>query len=127
MAMTVEELTAIDDIGPRIAEAICEFFASETNRHNVEVLRANGVTMAMAEDDGGDTSDRLSGEIIVISGTFSKHSRDEYKELIERHGGKNAGSISKKRPVCSPGKTWGRQNWRRRLHWESISLMSPPS
>lgn len=107
MAMTVEELTAIDDIGPRIAEAICEFFASETNRHNVEVLRANGVTMAMAEDDGGDTSDRLSGEIIVISGTFSKHSRDEYKELIERHGGKNAGSISKKTTRLLAGENMG--------------------
>lgn len=107
MAMTVDELTAIDDIGPRIAESICEFFASETNRRNVEALRASGVTMAMDDSDDIGTSDRLAGETIVISGTFSRHSRDEYKELIERHGGKNSGSISKKTTRLLAGENMG--------------------
>ncbi|MDE6490866.1 MAG: NAD-dependent DNA ligase LigA, partial [Muribaculaceae bacterium] len=107
MSMTVDELTSIEDIGPRIAVAICEFFASEDNRQDVEILRACGVAMSMPDSDNEETSDRLAGETIVISGTFNKHSRDEYKALIERHGGKNSGSISKKTTHLLAGENMG--------------------
>lgn len=107
MSADIERLTSIDDIGPRIAESIIEFFSADVNRQTVERLRAAGVQMAMPEDSGATRSDRLQGKIIVISGTFSHHSRDEYKELIERHGGKNSGSISKKTDYVFAGENMG--------------------
>lgn len=107
MSMSLDRLTAIDDIGPRIAESIVDYFAEESNRRIVERLRDAGVTMAMPERDESEGSDRLAGKTIVISGTFERHSRDEYKELIERHGGKNAGSISKKTDYVLAGANMG--------------------
>lgn len=107
MSADIDRLTSIDDIGPRIAESIIEFFAADVNRQTVERLREAGVQMAMPEDNGATRSDRLQGKTIVISGTFSHHSRDEYKELIERHGGKNSGSISKKTDYVFAGENMG--------------------
>lgn len=107
MAAGVETLTAIDDIGPRIAESVQEFFANPVNRDMVERLREAGVTMAMPDEEEGGRSDRLAGQTVVISGTFARHSRDEYKELIERNGGKNAGSISKKTSFVLAGENMG--------------------
>lgn len=107
MSADIERLTSIDDIGPRIAESIIEFFSVDVNRQTVERLRAAGVQMAMPEDNGATRSDRLQGKTIVISGTFSHHSRDEYKELIELHGGKNSGSISKKTDYVFAGENMG--------------------
>ncbi|MEZ3591283.1 MAG: NAD-dependent DNA ligase LigA [Muribaculaceae bacterium] len=107
MSADIERLTSIDDIGPRIAESIIEFFSADVNRQTVERLRAAGVQMAMPEDNGATRSDRLQGKTIVISGTFSHHSRDEYKELIELHGGKNSGSISKKTDYVFAGENMG--------------------
>ena len=96
MAMSRDGLTAIDDIGPRIADAIIEYFATPVNRDNLERLRAAGLQMAMPVEENSDRTDILAGKTIVISGVFTRHSREEYKEIIERNGGKNAGSISKK-------------------------------
>lgn len=107
MSADIERLTSIDDIGPRIAESIIEFFSVDVNRQTVERLRTAGVQMAMPEDNGATRSDRLQGKTIVISGTFSHHSRDEYKELIELHGGKNSGSISKKTDYVFAGENMG--------------------
>ena len=107
MAMSAEELCAIEDIGPTIADAIIEYFADPRNRENVERLRAAGVRMAMEEIPDEERSDRLAGQTIVISGTFTHHSRDEYKEMIERHGGKNSGSISKKTTAILAGENMG--------------------
>lgn len=107
MSMSVNELTAIDDIGPRIAESICEYFAEPENRDIVERLRASGVQMAMPDEDGTMRSDRLVGKSVVISGTFSHHSRDEYKALIELNGGKNVSSISKKTDFVLAGENMG--------------------
>ena len=107
MSADIDRLTSIDDIGPRIAESIIEFFAADVNQQTVERLREAGVQMAMPEDNGATRSDRLQGKTIVISGTFSHHSRDEYKELIERHGGKNSGSISKKTDYVFAGENMG--------------------
>lgn len=107
MTMPAEELTAIEDIGPRIAAAVVEYFAEARNRELVERLRSYGLQMSMPEDDGAGRSDRLSGKSIVISGTFSRHSRDEYKDMIELNGGKNVGSISKKTDYVLAGENMG--------------------
>ena len=94
MAMPAQELAAIPEIGPKIAESIGEYFAEESNREIVERLRKAGLQMAVAEDELAGRTSKLAGKKIVISGVFSKHSRDEYKAMIERNGGKNVGSIS---------------------------------
>lgn len=108
MAMSVAELEAVEDVGPRIARAIAGFFADERNRDIVERLRAAGVQMAVAESNSSmPASDLLAGKSFVISGVFSKHSRDEYKQLIELNGGKNTGSISKKTDYILAGENMG--------------------
>lgn len=107
MAMSAEELTQIEDIGPRIAASIVEYFADERNLAIVERLRGYGLQMSMPESDSTMRSDRLAGKSIVISGTFSRHSRDEYKDLIEQNGGKNVGSISKKTDYVLAGENMG--------------------
>ncbi|MDE6324767.1 MAG: NAD-dependent DNA ligase LigA, partial [Duncaniella sp.] len=107
MAMSRDGLTAIDDIGPRIADAIIEYFATPVNRDNLERLRAAGLQMAMPVEENSDRTDILAGKTIVISGVFTRHSREEYKEIIERNGGKNAGSISKKTSFVLAGENMG--------------------
>ncbi|MDE7459983.1 MAG: NAD-dependent DNA ligase LigA [Paramuribaculum sp.] len=107
MEMSVEELTAIDDIGPRIAESIKEYLAAPVNIDIISRLREAGVQMAMGEENDEGRSDRLTGKTIVISGVFNRHSRDEYKEMIERNGGKNSGSISKKTDFVLAGENMG--------------------
>lgn len=107
MAMTEDELMAIEDVGPNIARGIIEFFADERNRSIVERLRAAGVTLDAPAVDDVRSSDILQGKSIVISGTFNRHSRDQYKALIEQHGGKNVGSISKKTDMVLAGENMG--------------------
>ncbi len=107
MAMSEMELTAIEDVGPRIAAAVVEYFALDINRDIVARLRAAGVQMAMPEADDEPGSDELAGKTIVISGVFAHHSRDEYKAMIERMGGKNSGSISKKTSFVLAGENMG--------------------
>lgn len=107
MGADVDTLTAIEDIGPRIAQSIVDFFSHPINRDIVERLRAAGVTMSMPEEDDALRSDILAGKSIVVSGTFSRHSRDEYKEMIERNGGKNVGSVSKKTDFILAGENMG--------------------
>ena len=107
MAMTAEELIQIEDVGTRIAESILEYFSVEENREIVERLRVAGLQFAIAEDVTEGRSDKLQGKSIVISGTFTHHSRDEYKALIEKHGGKNVGSISKKTDYVLAGENMG--------------------
>ncbi len=107
MSATSEQLAATKDMGPRIAESVVEYFSNPLNRQIVERLRAAGLQMSMpAESDEGRT-DLLGGKSFVISGTFSLHSRDEYKALIERNGGKNVGSISKKTDYILAGENMG--------------------
>ena len=106
MAMSEEELTAISDVGPRIAASIKDYFANESNVEIVERLRAAGVQMEM-EVKSENVSDSLAGQTVVISGTFTHHSRDEYKEMIEQHGGKNAGSVSKNTSFILGGDNMG--------------------
>ncbi len=108
MAMDAAQLAAIEDVCPRIAATIESFFADADNRRMVERLRAAGVTMAVAEDIAAEpVSDVLAGKAFVISGVFARHSRDEYKAMIEAHGGKNVGSISKKTDYILAGENMG--------------------
>jgi DNA ligase (NAD+) len=107
MQMNKIELERIEDVGPRIAESIAEYFQVSVNCDNVERLRAAGLQMSIVEDESIPTSEALIGKSIVISGVFSKHSRDEYKLIIERNGGKNVGSISKKTDFVLAGENMG--------------------
>ena len=104
---TKEELMTVEDIGPEVAQAITVYFSKPQNIAIIERLRASGVKME------GETisalSDRLRGKNIVISGVFSQHSRDEYKTMIEQHGGKNTSSISKNTSFVLAGENMGPQ------------------
>ena len=92
MAASREELTEAEEVGERIADAIAEYFADETNRTIIRRLRAAGIRTE--EEEKALASERLCGLSFVISGTFARHSRDELKELIERHGGRNLAAVS---------------------------------
>lgn len=107
MSMSEAELTAINDIGPGIAASVTDYFSHAVNREIIERLREAGVTMAMKRDDSVERSTRLDGKSIVVSGVFSLHSRDEYKEMIENNGGKNVGSVSKKTSFILAGENMG--------------------
>lgn len=107
MNATCDQLAATKDIGPRIAENVVEYFANPINRDIIERLRNAGLQMAMPAESTEGRTDLLEGKSFVISGTFSRHSRDEYKELIERNGGKNVGSISKKTDYVLAGENMG--------------------
>ena len=105
MSMSQEELEAIEDVGPHIAESIIDYFTVPVNRENIERLRAAGVRFEAEKAEV--LSDKLSGKSIIISGVFNHHSRDEYKKMIEAHGGKNVGSISKKTDYVLAGENMG--------------------
>jgi DNA ligase (NAD+) len=107
MEAGVDELVAVDEIGERIAGSVVEFFARESNRELVLRLQSAGVRMALDEQAVAEKSDTLKGLSIVISGVFEKHSRDEYKEIIERNGGKNVGSVSKSTSFILAGANMG--------------------
>ena len=104
---TMEQLTAVNEIGGKIAQSIVSFFNDERSRQLVSRLKEFGLQMELAETEQQGGSDILAGKTIVISGVFNHHSRDEYKELIERHGGKNAGSISAKTSFVLAGDNMG--------------------
>lgn len=107
MAMEPEQIAAIPDAGPIIAKCIYDFLREPINIANIEALRRAGVQLEVSEDRLRPAGDRLQGKIIVISGTFLHHSRDEYKEMIAAQGGKNAGSISKKTSFVLAGDNMG--------------------
>ena len=107
MAASSAQLAATKDIGPRIAESVTEYFANPLNREIVERLRHAGLQMAAPEESEEGRTDLLGGKSFVISGTFTHHSRDEYKDLIERNGGKNVSSISKKTDYLFAGENMG--------------------
>lgn len=104
---SVEELTQIEEVGIRIAESIKAYSQKESNREMLEKLKTDGLQFALAETVLAGQTDKLQGKTIVISGTFSKHSRDEYKTMIEQNGGKNSGSISKKTDYLLAGENMG--------------------
>lgn len=107
IGMSREEIVAIDDVGPRIADSIIEFFSYEPNMELIERLKSYGLQMSVSETELVGQTDILKGKSFVISGVFSKHSREEYKSMIEKNGGKNVGSISKKTDYVLAGENMG--------------------
>lgn len=104
---TLEQLTAVDEIGKRIAESVQLYFQEESNRQIIEKLKLAGLQMTLSEARMADKSDKLQGLSIVISGTFTLHSRDEYKNMIDKHGGKNLSGVSAKTDYILAGDNMG--------------------
>ena len=107
MGASLQQLLEIEGIGEVMAGSVMGYFANDTNRAIVERLRGYGLQMQTATAEGDGSSDILAGKSIVISGVFTHHSRDEYKALIERNGGKNVGSISGKTSFILAGDNMG--------------------
>lgn len=107
MSATAEQLLETDGIGKVIAESLINYFASEENRALIERLKEAGLQFTLSEEQLSAHSTTLQGQSIVISGVFAHHSRDEYKRIIEQHGGKNVGSISGKTSFILAGDNMG--------------------
>lgn len=105
--MSVEELQAIPDVGPIVAQGIFDYLRDPVNVENISRLTSAGLQMQLSEDKMQAAGNALEGQSIVISGTFAHHSREEYKDLIEAYGGKNVGSISKKTSFVLAGENMG--------------------
>jgi len=104
---STDDLISVDEVGNRIAESIINFFSSENNKLQIEELKNAGVKMQLDEEELEGKTDLLKGKTIVISGTFTKFSRDEYKNMIEKNGGKNSGSVSSKTDYILAGENMG--------------------
>ena len=104
---TFDELITVDEIGERIAQSVVAYFVEPQNVETLERLKAFGVQMSLSEEKLQAHGEALAGLSIVISGTFSQHSRDEYKTMIERNGGKNVGSVSAKTSFILAGENMG--------------------
>ena len=102
-----EELTAVEEIGSRIAQSVTAYFANPGHQVFVNRLRNAGLQFTLNEEMLAGRTEKLKGLTIVISGTFSLHSRDEYKAMILQHGGKNSGSVSKKSDFILAGENMG--------------------
>lgn len=107
MAASLDELMAVDEIGERIAASVREFFSKDSNVELVSRLRSAGLKFVAEEEEVLDRTEILKGKSIVISGVFTHHSRDEYKAMIEKNGGKNAGSVSKSTSFILAGENMG--------------------
>lgn len=107
MAATPEQLVEVEGVGTVIAESVVRFFHDEVNLNIIERLRQHGLQMALSADQQQLASDKLAGKNIVISGVFERHSRDEYKAMIESNGGKNVSSISNKTSFILAGANMG--------------------
>ena len=103
----LEKLTSIDEIGEKIAQSILIYFSSPLNVNLIERLKSAGLQLYRKEEDLNEYTDKLAGQSIVISGVFTHHSRDEYKDLIEKNGGKNVGSISTRTSFILAGENMG--------------------
>lgn len=107
MSAEMEELTSINEIGPKIASSIINYFSDKENREIIERLKSYGIKLSVEEKASTQKEGKLSGKTIVISGIFSKHSREEYKEMIEKHGGKNASSVTNNTSFILAGENMG--------------------
>lgn len=103
----MRQLLEVEGVGEVIANSVMDFFSSDENKKILERLQQHGVKMKIDDEDEVVSTDKLAGKSIVISGVFSKHSRDEYKDMIERNGGKNVGSISAKTSFILAGENMG--------------------
>ena len=107
MNANIDALVGTDEIGERIAGSVVEFFAKESNRELIARLVNAGLKFTLDKEIVENKTEKLKGKTIVISGVFEKHSRDEYKEMIERNGGKNVGSVSKSTSFILAGANMG--------------------
>ncbi|MDR2085820.1 MAG: NAD-dependent DNA ligase LigA [Dysgonamonadaceae bacterium] len=107
MRATYEQLIDVEEIGARIANSVLAYFADDSNRQLIERLKSHGLQFALGSETLAGRTNLLQGQTFVISGTFSIHSRDEYKGLIEKNGGKNTGSISSKTDFVLAGENMG--------------------
>lgn len=105
--VSIDTLTEVDDIGEKIAQSVVSYFQNPQNKALVERLRHIGLQMQQNAEELAEKTDKLAGQNVVISGVFTHHSRDEYKVLIEKHGGKNTGSISGKTSFILAGDSMG--------------------
>lgn len=106
-AATIEDLTQVDEIGDRIAQSIVKYFSNPNNLEVINKLRTFGLQFELSESIIAQRTEKLKDLSIVISGTFEKYSRDEYKSMIEQNGGKNSGSISSKTNYVLAGDNMG--------------------
>lgn len=104
---TFDELINVDEIGERIAESVLKYFAEDKHKELLHRLKNQGLQMSLSAEKIENASDTLKGKSIVISGTFTKYSRDEYKTIIEKNGGKNVGSVSAKTSFILAGENMG--------------------
>lgn len=104
---SMQQLMEVEGVGEVIAKSVIAYFHNPVNQDIVERLRSYGLQMQLSEEQITGASNKLAGKSIVISGVFAKHSRDEYKALIEQHGGKNVGSISGKTSFILAGDNMG--------------------
>ena len=104
---SLQALMDVDGVGEVIAKSIVAYFHNPINQEIVSRLRGYGLQMQLSSEQIANTTDKLAGKSIVISGVFSKHSRDEYKAMIEQNGGKNVGSISGKTSFILAGDNMG--------------------
>ena len=120
---TAEQLTAIEDIGPQIAENIIAYFADERNIEVLVRLKEAGLQMEAQANEEQVLSSALAGLRIVISGVFRQHSRDEYKAMIEAHGGTNIGSVSKKTSFILAGENMGPEK-RKKAEYLGVKIIN---
>ncbi len=106
-AATLPNFMEINGIGTVIAQSVLRFFSNQKNLEFIARLKEAGLRMELSEEQANAKSDLLQGQSIVISGVFHHHSRDEYKTLIEQHGGRNVGSISAKTSFILAGDNMG--------------------
>ena len=104
---TYDELISVDEIGGRIAQSVVAYFSDSLNIEMLNRLKESGLQMSLSEEKLQAHGTTLAGLSIVISGTFAKHSRDEYKSMIELNGGKNVGSVSAKTSFILAGENMG--------------------
>ena len=104
---TLDGLMSVDEIGERIAQSVVDFFNNDTHLDMILRLQSHGLQFSLSEDAMAARTHLLAGKTIVISGVFSLHSRDEYKEMIVQNGGKSTGSISKKTDYILAGDNMG--------------------
>ena len=107
MNASFEQLISVGEIGEVIARSVIDYFSIESNRLLVERLKNFGVQFVLREEEIAEKTNKLNAQTFVISGTFSLHSRDEYKVLIEKNGGKNTGSVSAKTDYILAGENMG--------------------
>lgn len=118
---TLDDLIHVDEIGEKIAQSILRYFHSEKNLQLIERLREAGVQMAISEEETAGQTDKLQGQSIVISGVFARHSRDEYKALIESMAERTWAASPRKQASFWPERTWAPASWKKQKNWASAS------